>query len=113
MCSTTAAFENGQRDRSCTCDPSVPSRVYWLLHYALRNGGPEGICTLSLPADNGLLRWLSYGSVKWWEVLVTLQSSLPTDLVTPGLQPGGRNTSLKLVAGVGVAPTEAEVMGLA
>src|SRR5271166_5141064 len=80
--STTAAFEIGQRGRSCTCDPSVPSRVRWLLRYALmlrailRNagvekraaetlgislavrfeiGGPEGTCTLSLPADNGLL----------------------------------------------------------
>ena len=85
----------------------------WLLRYALKNGGPEGICTLSLPADNGLLRWLSYGSVKWWEVLVTLQPSLPADLMTPGLRPGCRDTSLKLVAGVGVAPTEAELMRLA
>lgn len=42
---------------------------------------------------------------KWWEVLVTLQPSLPADLVTPGLQPGDRITSLKLVAGVGVTPT--------
>ena len=25
----------GQRGRICTCDPSVPSRVCWLLHYAL------------------------------------------------------------------------------
>ena len=32
---------------------------------------------------------------------------------TPDLQAGSRITSLKLVAGVGVAPTEAEVMGLA
>ena len=56
---------------------------------------------------------MSYGSVKWWEVLVTLQSSLPADLKTPVLQTGSRDTSLKLVAGVGVAPTEAEVMGLA
>ena len=74
--------EIGQRGRNCTCDPSVPSRVRWLLRYALmlrailRNagvekceaetlgisltvrfeiGGPEGTCTLSLPADNGLL----------------------------------------------------------
>jgi hypothetical protein len=36
----------------------------------VEDGGPEGICTLILPADNGLLRCLSYGSVKWWEVLV-------------------------------------------
>jgi hypothetical protein len=75
--------QNGQRGRSCTCDPPVPSRVRWLLRYALFNptplksgwvgneadnlgnrfrgkmhksGGPEGSRTLSLPADNGLLR---------------------------------------------------------
>ena len=53
--SATAAFENGQRGRICTCDPSVPSRVRWLLRYALI-GGSEGVRTLSLPADNGLLR---------------------------------------------------------
>ena len=84
MCSATAAFEIGQRGRNCTCDPSVPSRVRWLLRYALvgpgelitpeqqnaghkpwrwslgrlsKNGGSEGTRTLSLPADNGLL-WL-------------------------------------------------------
>ena len=54
--SATAALENGQRGRICTCDPSVPSRVRWLLRYALENGGSEGVRTLSLPADNGLLR---------------------------------------------------------
>jgi hypothetical protein len=59
MCSTTAAFLNGQRGRTCTCDRSVPGRVCWLLHYAL-NGEPEGSCTLvavrkDLPADNGAL----------------------------------------------------------
>ena len=53
--SATAAFGNGQRGRICTCDPSVPSRVRWLLRYALKNGGPEGICTLNPPADNGAL----------------------------------------------------------
>src|ERR1041384_3286258 len=35
VCSATAAFENGQRGRNCTCDPSGPSRVRWLLRYAL------------------------------------------------------------------------------
>jgi hypothetical protein len=121
--------KKGQRGRTCTCDPSVPSRVRWLLRYALvgpgeprtsehqnaghkswrrscgklsENGGPEGTCTLSLPADNGLL-WLFELRIlymrnadcgvrnesdellniprselraphsKWWEVLVTLQ----------------------------------------
>ena len=28
-------MKNGQRGRICTCDPSVPSRVRWLLRYAL------------------------------------------------------------------------------
>jgi hypothetical protein len=46
-------------------------------------------------------------------VLVTLQSSLPAYLKTPDLQAGCRITSPKLVAGVGVAPTEAEFMRLA
>ena len=32
---------------------------------------------------------------KWWEVLVTLQPSLPACLKTPGLQSGSRNTSRK------------------
>src|SRR5258706_412198 len=35
MDSAPAAFEIGQRGRICTCDPSVPSRVRWLLRYAL------------------------------------------------------------------------------
>ena len=32
------SVEIGQRGRTCTCDPSVPSRVRWLLRYALRKG---------------------------------------------------------------------------
>jgi hypothetical protein len=40
-------------------------------------GGSEGTCTLSLPADNGLLRVFELRIRKWWEVLVMLQSSLP------------------------------------
>ncbi len=43
----------------------------------------------------------------------TLQSSLPACLKTPVLQTGSRITSRELVAGVGVAPTEAELMRLA
>jgi hypothetical protein len=83
VCWATAASEIGQRGRTCTCDLSVPSRGCWLLHYALEIpvhpathrdfsgggrisatllaeaaggiGGPEGICTLNRPADNGAL----------------------------------------------------------
>src|SRR5512138_916465 len=82
-----STIEIGQRGRTCTCAPSVPGRVCWLLHYALKScpgvverragdlafgetdlqppcslesvvrfGGSEGARTLSLPADNGLLR---------------------------------------------------------
>jgi len=36
---------------------------------------------------------LSYGSGKWWEALVTLQSSLPAGFATPDLQAGSRNAS--------------------
>ncbi len=39
MCSATAAWEIGQRGRSCTCGPPVPSRVRWLLRYALLRPG--------------------------------------------------------------------------
>ncbi len=129
--SATAAFENGQRGRSCTCDPSVPGRVRWLLRYALKtpaahkrrsgetrdptlemvlrevrqNGAPGGTCTRTLPADNGLLSYSATGA-KWWEALVMLQSSLPTVIFDTGFtdrQPD--RLPLKLVAGVGVAPT--------
>src|SRR5919108_952315 len=49
------------------------------LSYApMKLADPKGVapwwpCANTLPADNGLLRWLSYGSGNWWEVLVTLQ----------------------------------------
>ncbi len=39
-------------------------------------GALDGTCTHTLPADNGLL-FYSATRAKWWEVLVTLQSSLP------------------------------------
>jgi hypothetical protein len=45
-------------------------------------------------------------------VLVTLQSSLPAGFMTPGLRPGSRDTSQRMVAGVGVAPTKVELMRL-
>ena len=37
-------------------------------------GALDGTCTHTLPADNGLL-FYSATRAKWWEVLVTLQSS--------------------------------------
>ena len=78
----TGQCKNGPRGRICTCDHSVPSGacccyttrglprrlegagdlVLWkrrrssLEHVSGKIGGPEGTCTLSLPADNGLLR---------------------------------------------------------
>jgi hypothetical protein len=51
---------NGQRGRNCTCGPPVPGRTCCC--YTTRCGGPEGICTLNPPADNGALYALSYGS---------------------------------------------------
>jgi hypothetical protein len=57
-----------------------------------KSGGPEGACTLNPPADNGAL-YLELRVRKWWEVLVTLQSSLPAPLATPHLQCGSRITS--------------------
>src|ERR1041385_2266064 len=46
-------------------------------------GAPGGTCAHSLPADNGLL-FCSATRAKWWEVLVTLQSSLPTFVCDTG-----------------------------
>lgn len=43
--------------------------------FAVGTGGSEGNCTRNRPADNGALWQLSYGSMNWWETLVTLQSS--------------------------------------
>ena len=43
---------------------------------------PKGFAPLNLPADNpeSFRGWLSYGSVQWWEALVTLQF-VTSDLV--------------------------------
>src|SRR5512139_169508 len=137
VCSATAALENGQRGRSCTCDPSVPSRVccYYTTRWVPADfsagvwfGGDEAADSLTAPRG----RWRTRRDLhpqpsrrqrvaplielrvrEWWEVLVTLQSSLPACLKTPDLQAGSRITSRELVAGVGVAPTEAELMRLA
>ena len=48
----------------------------------------------------------------WWEVLVMLQSSLPTVVCDTGFTDRQPEHLPKLVAGVGVAPTEAELMRL-
>ena len=62
--------------------------AFFILHL---NGGPGGTRTLSLPADNGLLWLFELRIRKWWEVLVMLQSSLPTVVKDAGFtdrQPG-------------------------
>jgi hypothetical protein len=48
--------ENGQRGRICTCDPPGPKPGALTELRSRENGGSEGVRTLSLPADNGLLR---------------------------------------------------------
>ena len=115
--SATAALKNGQRGRNCTCDRPVPGRGCWLLYYALMADPNPDSSGLNPPADNpdesGLIGlrvrkgWpvrRSSTSKGGWEVLVTLQSSLPACLKTPVLQTGSRNTSLELVAGAGITP---------
>ena len=65
-----------------------------------------GCFSIQLRERNGLPgRSLGEG---WWEVLVTLQTSLPTRFTDLG-----PDHFPKMVAGVGVAPTEAELMRLA
>ena len=74
---------------------------------------PKGLAPSAFPQTTGCSGYLSYGSSEWWEVLVMLQSSLPTvvfDTRFTGWQP---EHLPRLVAGVGVAPTEAELMRLA
>lgn len=53
---------------------------------------PMGFAPTAFPQTTGCSAELSYGS-KGWEVLVTLQSSLPACWVTPGLRPGCRDTT--------------------
>ena len=53
---------------------------------------PKGLAPSTLPQTTGRST-LSYGSGTWWEVLVTLQPSLPALLATPHLQCGSRITS--------------------
>ena len=82
------------------------------LEFVARFGAPGRTCTGTLPADNGLLFYSATGA-KWWEVLVMLQSSLPTVICDTGFTDRQPEHLPKLVAGVGVAPTEAELMRLA
>ena len=65
---------------------------------------PKGLAPSAFPQTTGCSGYLSYGSGKWWEVLVTLQLSLPAFFSTPVLQTGSRDTA-PLVAGVGITPT--------
>ena len=39
---------------------------------------PKGLAPSAFPQTTGCSGYLSYGSERWWEVLVMLQSSLPT-----------------------------------
>ena len=104
---------------------------------AVRTGGLEGNCTLNPPADNGALCSLSYESEMVGSAGNAPARHFQLRLTTPDLQSGSRITSreirgekdevrsgyessfalhtshFKLVAGVGVAPTEAELMRLA
>jgi len=65
----------------------------WVDWPASRSYGRSLVCPPSLK-----LRWAAFArrdaaGEGWWEVLVTLQSSLPTCLKTPVLQTGSRITS--------------------
>src|SRR5215475_2089976 len=74
---------------------------------------PKGLAPSAFPQTTGCSAYLSYGSNKWWEVLVMLQSSLPTFILRHRIYRPAAGTPPKLVAWVGVAPTEAELMRLA
>ena len=94
------SIRNGQRGRNCTCDPSVPGRVRWLLRYALI-GGPEGNCTLNPPADNGALCFLSYESEMVGSAGNAPVRRFQLRLTTPDLQSGSRITSQRSGSGAG------------
>src|SRR5947208_1134176 len=67
MYSTTAAIEIGQRGRTCTCDRSVPSRVCWLLHYALMApAGRRSRAGELVSCGNGELRSLERSPSEDW-----------------------------------------------
>ena len=76
-------------------------------------GGPEGSCTLMFPADNGALCWLSYGSG-----MVGGAGNAPVrrfrHIFCDARFTVGQPEHLpRLVAGVGVAATETELIRLA
>ncbi len=73
------------------------------------NGGPEGSCTLNPPADNGALCCLSYESEMVGGAGNAPVRRFQLCLTPPDLQSGSRITSLRLVPGVGVSPTEDEL----
>ena len=106
MYSTTAAIQNWSEWQDFHLRPPgpKPGALKTELH-SEKNGGPEGTCTLSLPADNGLLCQLSYESE-----MVGSGGNAP--LVTSDFllrhwfyRPAAGTLPLKLVAGVGVTPT--------
>ena len=87
--------------------PAIPRSQAERVAPTLRaDGGPEGTCTLSLPADNGLLRSLSYGSelarqAVAWQVVKWSPPSLKASVGSPR-EP--RRSGRRLVGGAGNAP---------
>jgi hypothetical protein len=85
----------GARDSG---EHGVPNPGTALHGEILKNGGSEGSCTLMAVSKDPSRRQrvaplIELRIQKWWEVLVTLQSSLPACLKTPDLQAGSRITS--------------------
>ena len=138
VCSATAALENGQRGRSCTCDPSVPSRVccYYTTRWVPADlsagvwfGGDEAADSLTAPRGRWRTRRDLHPQPSRRQRVAPLIKLRVRKMVgsagnapvrpfrfsfaTPDLQSGNRIASLKLVAGARVALAEAEVMGLA
>ena len=135
VCSATAAFENGQRGRSCTCDPSVPSRgccyytTRWVpadLSAGVWFGGDEAADSLTAPRGRWRTRRDLHPQPSRRQRVAPLIELRVREMVgsagnapvrhfrfsfaTPDLQSGNRIASL--VAGAGVAPAEVEFMRL-
>jgi len=80
---------------------AISSTLVIVIAVRFEIGGPEGTCTLVAVRKDPSRRQrvaplIELRIQKWWEVLVTLQSSLPACLKTPDLQAGSRITSLKI-----------------